>query len=387
MKRLVILGASGSIGSQTLELIQDKKLNYKLVGISVGKKIVKIPLILKEFPTVKYICVQDEENIFELKKKFPKIIFFGGDEGLIELINASKPNLVMNALVGFVGVAPTIETIKNNIDIALANKESLVAAGELIDRLLKRSKSKLYPVDSEHVAILKCLKGNDKKQVRRLVLTCSGGPFLNLKAKQMGKIKAKDAVKHPNWSMGLKISIDSATLVNKVFEQIEAYYLFKNYTTNIDVVIHPESICHSLVQYVDGTYIADIGDHDMRNPISYALNENNYFDRDVNYDIEDVSNLTFIRPDKERLEVLNIAKYVIDTKGNLGAILVAADDVLVNLFMEDLISFNDITTYLVKCLHDIPYIKNPSLKEILNTQEIVKKYLYKILKIDERKKK
>ena len=387
MKRLVILGASGSIGSQTLELIQDKKLNYKLVGISVGKKIVKIPLILKEFPTVKYICVQDEENIFELKKKFPKIIFFGGDEGLIELINASKPNLVMNALVGFVGVAPTIETIKNNIDIALANKESLVAAGELIDRLLKRSKSKLYPVDSEHVAILKCLKGNDKKQVRRLVLTCSGGPFLNLKAKQMSKIKAKDAVKHPNWSMGLKISIDSATLVNKVFEQIEAYYLFKNYTTNIDVVIHPESICHSLVQYVDGTYIADIGDHDMRNPISYALNENNYFDRDVNYDIEDVSNLTFIRPDKERLEVLNIAKYVIDTKGNLGAILVAADDVLVNLFMEDLISFNDIATYLVKCLHDIPYIKNPSLKEILNTQEIVKKYLYKILKIDERKKK
>lgn len=378
MKKLLIYGASGSIGSQTLELIKNKELNYKLVAVSVGQKIVKIPLILKDFPTVKYICVQKEEDIFELHRKFPKVKFFSGDDGLIELLEASKPDFVVNALVGFVGVAPTIETIKANIDIALANKESLVAAGELIDRALSRSKSILFPIDSEHVAIAKCLQNRNKKEVRRIVLTCSGGPFLGKKFNKLTKVKAKEAVKHPNWSMGYKISIDSATLLNKVFEQIEAYYLFKNYTTNIDVVIHKESIVHSLVQFVDGTYIADIGDHDMKNPIQYALTENLIKPRDVMFNIEDVKNLTFERADNERQKVLDIAKIVLNKKGNTGAILVAADDVLVDYYLRDKIGFLDIFTYLMKALKGVKYIENPTLKQIYFTKNETILYLKKL---------
>ncbi len=385
MKKILILGASGSIGSQTCQVLKKTSLQYRLVAISVGDRIVKIPPILQDFPYVRFICVKNPADVDQLKRKFPKVSFFSGDEGLLEIIRTVKPDLVINALVGFVGLAPTLETIKLDIDLALANKESLVAGGDLIDKALSKSKSRIFPIDSEHVAITKCLKGIKPEEVKRIVLTCSGGPFLSKKISKLAKVKAKDALKHPTWEMGNKITIDSATLMNKVFEEVEAYYLFKPWTSNISVVFHPQSIIHSLVQFVDGTYSADIGDHDMKNAILYALGENTHNETGSIFAIEDCCDLTFIRPDNERTQILNIGKDIIAKRGNLGTIAVTADDILVDAFLNGKIGFLDIIDIIKKCLSNIPYVKNPSYSSLLECRKDTIAYVNSLINTGDKK--
>ena len=380
MRTLVIFGASGSIGSQTLQLLKNElNQTYKLIGITVGHRIVKIPAILNDFPSVKYICVEEKMDYEMLRVKYPKIKFYYGDDGLINLLKAASPEMIVNSLVGFVGLVPTIEAIKANIDIGLANKESLVIGGDLIEKELKKSTSKIYPIDSEHVAIEKCLDGAGKKEVDQIVLTCSGGPFLFKKFNKLNKVSIDEALSHPTWLMGDKITIDSATLINKVFEEIEAYYLFKNYTENIKVVFHPQSIVHSLVKFKDGSYLADIGERDMKSAIYYALCLNKRKDRAVNFNIEDAGNLTFIKPDKDRQEILSLSDSIIRNKGNLGAILVSADDICVNAFLNSKINFASVVKLIKLALDNIPYIQNPKIKDMIESKEKTEMYLNKLI--------
>ena len=226
MKKICLLGSTGSIGRQTIEIINDNIKDFSLVGVSCGKNINELRKILFSNQDIKFVCVQDKENISLLEEEFKDITFYYGDEGLIKLIDSSSYDMVVNALVGFVGFIPSVHTISKNIDLALANKESLVVGGELINDLLKKSTSKLYPIDSEHVALAKCLKGKKKKEIKRLVITASGGSFRDLSREELTNVTKEDALKHPSWSMGEKITIDSATMMNKGFEIIEAKHLF-----------------------------------------------------------------------------------------------------------------------------------------------------------------
>lgn len=379
MKRLLLLGASGSIGSQTLQILSNPNISYRLVGFSVGNKVVKIPKILNENKFVKYICVKNSEDYEILRYKYPKIKFFYGDEGLLELIRVSGADLVINALVGFVGLAPSLETIKNEINLGLANKESLVAGGDLIEKEMAKSKTIIYPIDSEHVAITKCLKGIEQNEVKDIVLTCSGGPFYPKPFSKLKKIKPQNALKHPNWNMGGKITIDSATLINKVFEIVEAYYLFKSWTSAIKVLIHPESYVHSLVEFVDGTFSADIGDRDMKNEILYVLGGNHHIKNDSIFQLSNVKPLTFNKPDDERQKVLNIGYDIINRKGNLGTILVSADDYLVDAFINGKISFLSIYKIINLCLKNVEYIKNPSYTDLVDTKAKTILYISELL--------
>lgn len=369
IKKIILLGASGSIGSQVLKEIKKDPKNNKLIAISVGEKVVKIPLLLEEFPTIKYICVKNQKDYENLRLIYKKITFYYGDEGLISLIQDSKCNFGINALVGFVGVLPTIELIKRQIDIGLANKESLVVYGEQIIKLAKKNKVNIYPIDSEHVAIQKCLLGVEKKQVKKIILTCSGGPFLNVKDSKLPKVTVKSALKHPNWSMGQKITIDSATLMNKAFEVVEAYYLFRDYCQTIDVLIEPKSYVHSMVQFIDGSYKMDVGVHDMSVPISYAFNRSSYAKNEEELNLTLVEPIKFFNVRNVFKETLNLGYNVIVSKGNLGAILVSADDVSVQAFLDGKIRFTSIGILNKKACNEVPYIMHPTIKDILLTRQ------------------
>ena len=272
MKKICLLGASGSIGTQTLEILKNNPKDFSLVGFSIGEKVNLLNEILKDFKEVKYICLKHEEDVKKIEKTYPNIKFFFGDNGLDALIENSGSDMVVNALVGFVGLKPSITAIKNRKILALANKETLVVGGELISSLLKEYDGKLIPIDSEHSALTKCL-AIDNENVEKLIITASGGPFRNIPRNELYKVKKEDAVNHPTWAMGNKITIDSATMVNKTFEIIEAYYLFGYKYENIDLMFNYESFVHSLVKYKDGSYRLDEGHPDMRVPIKFALYE------------------------------------------------------------------------------------------------------------------
>ena len=270
MTSICLLGASGSIGQQTLDVMNKNPNDFNLVSFSVGKRTRCISYILKKFPHVKYICIQDEKVAEKYQKKYPNIIFFSKDTGLDELIKASDTDIVVNALVGFVGLKPTLTTLENNKTLCLANKESLVIGGELVNNLIKHGHGRLIPIDSEHVAIKKCL-AVDNENVDKIIITASGGPFRNLKRSELTNITPEQALAHPNWKMGKKITIDSATMVNKTFEIIEAHYLFNCSYQDISVIINYNSYVHSIVRYNNDTYRLDYGKPDMRVPIKYAL--------------------------------------------------------------------------------------------------------------------
>lgn len=371
MKTILILGASGSIGSKSLDILKEYK-NYILVGISIGKNIKNLDSIINNFKSIKHICLKNKEDYENFKTKYKDITFYYGDSGLIDILRATKTDLVLNALSGFVGFLPSIVALENKSNLALANKETLVCGGEIVKRLLKENNLKLYAIDSEHVAINKCLN-TQKEKLKRIVITCSGGPFLTKKIESLKDVTPEEALNHPTWSMGNKITIDSATLINKVFEIIEAYYLFD--TEKIDVIMHPQSICHSMVEFIDGSYLLDIGPKDMKNPILYALSENKREKLSLDFDIECLNNLTFSKPDVERKQILNIGYEVIKRKGNYGAILNASNDVAVSLFLEKKIAFLDIYRLIYNALANIKYISNPSVEELIATIETTKKYV------------
>ena len=349
MMKICLLGASGSIGSQSLDVMNKSRDDFSLVAFSLGNQTRKISSIVNKFPSVKAICVRKKSKANYYQSKFPNIRFFYGDNGLNELIIFSKPDMVVNALVGFVGLKPSLTALENNIDLALANKESLVAGGELINNILKSSKASIYPIDSEHSALWKCLKVDDNN-IDKLLITASGGAFRDLKVEELNNVSKEMALNHPNWKMGNKITIDCATMVNKSFEIIEAYYLFNVPINKIDVIMHRESMVHSLVKYKDGSYRGEKNKPDMRNPIKFALYKGNIpFDTVKVNDLSEFKDLHFSSFDINRYPLVSYSYQAIKKQGGYGACYNAANEVAVNAFLNDQISFLDIDKVINYC--------------------------------------
>ena len=377
--KILVLGASGSIGEQTLDIISSNTNDFELVGFSVGNNVKVLKKILKKFPSVKYVCVKNEKDYLLLKKKYINISFYYGDGGLISLINNAQPEMVVNALVGFVGLSPTVYSLENNIDVAIANKESIVVGGELINNILKTSKAKLYPIDSEHVALAKCLKGNNKN-VAKLILTASGGAFRNLDRDELKNVTKEDALKHPSWSMGEKITIDCATMMNKGFEVIEAHYLFNVEPEKIDILMHDESKVHSLILLDDGSYIADIGPSDMRIPISYALYKNERVNTNIRLPLEDFGNFHFHKFSPNRYPCVGFALKALKQGGTMLACLNASNEIAVNAFLRKEIKFLDIEKVIETSCKRHRVISNPTLEDLVYADKISREEALRIIK-------
>lgn len=379
MMTICLLGASGSIGSQTIDVMLKNPNDFDLLAFSVGHQTRKIRGILKHFPNVKAICIQDKNKLNYFKKAYPNITFLYGDEGLLELIRVSSAQMVVNALVGFVGLRPTIEALENNKIVALSNKESLVVGGEIINDLLKQGKGKLVPIDSEHVAIAKCLAVQNT-DIDKVIITASGGAFRNLSRDQLNDVTPEQALNHPNWKMGKKITIDSATMVNKAFEIIEAHYLFGLPIDKISTILNLNSYVHSLVRYNNGTYRMEVGKPDMRKPIKYALYQGliNY-ETVVSDDLSKIKNTTFADFNEERYPIVRLAKKVILEKGSLGAVFNAANEEAVYAFLDHKIPFLGIEEIINQCVNEHKIIKKPNydtLKKIdLSTRAKVKELI------------
>lgn len=376
MMTVCLLGASGSIGSQTIDVMLKNPNDFDLLAFSVGHQTRKIRGTLNRFPNVKAICIQEKTKLSYFKKAYPNITFFYGDEGLLELIRVSNARMVVNALVGFVGLRPTIEALENNKIVALSNKESLVVGGEIINDLLKQGKGKLVPIDSEHVAIAKCLAVQNT-DIDKVIITASGGAFRNLSRDQLKDVTPEQALNHPNWKMGKKITIDSATMVNKAFEIIEAHYLFGSPIDKISTILNLNSYVHSLVRYNNGTYRMEVGKPDMRKPIKYALYQGliNY-ETVVSDDLSKIKNTTFADFNEDRYPIVRLAKKVILEKGTLGAVFNAANEEAVYAFLDHKIPFLGIEEIINQCVNEHKIIKKPNydtLKKIdLSTRARVK---------------
>ena len=339
MKGVYIVGASGSIGTQTLDVIREYKNEFKIVGLSLGRDLIKAKEIIEEFKP-EIICLREKKDI---KLSYNPIIVYG-DEGLLELASYKKyeEEVFVNALVGISGLMPTVYAIKAKKDLALANKETLVVAGDIIKSLIKEYNVKLTPIDSEHSAILECIQGENKKEIKRLIITASGGSFRDKTRDELKDVTKELALKHPNWSMGSKITIDSATMMNKGFEVIEAHHLFDIPYDKIDTILHPESIVHSMVEFNDGVIKAAIGSADMHTPIAYALRYPKHEDI-KNKDLNLIGlSLNFKELSKDRFPCLKYAYDAVNKGGIYPAILNASNEAAVYLFLNDKIKFLDI---------------------------------------------
>ena len=380
MMSVCLLGASGSIGQQTIDVMLKNPKDFDLYAFSVGKRTRYISGILRHFPSVKAVCVQDEKSYKYYQKRYTGITFFFGDDGLNKLIETSNAQMVVNALVGFVGLKPSITALENNKILCLANKESLVVGGEIINNLLKQGKGKLYPIDSEHVAIAKCL-AVDNQNVDKIIITASGGPFRNLKRDQLGDITPEQALAHPNWKMGKKITIDSATMVNKTFEVIEAYYLFGYVFEQIEIKINYNSYVHSIVRYNNGTYRADVGKPDMRVPIKYALYQGlTSYQTVLTDNLDKIKNTTFGEFDSERFPIINVANKVIKEKGTLGAIFNASNEEAVRAFLNHEIPFLAIETLVAKCMKEHKNIEHPTYEQLKEVDSLTRERVKKLIK-------
>ncbi len=360
MKNISILGSTGSIGTQTLDVIRNNPSEFKVAGLSANYNIDLIEKQIEEFQPLA-VALMDKQKALELKKRIgkkTKTEILSGLDGIITIATLEETDLVVNSIVGMAGLIPTMQAIKKSKNIALANKETLVTAGEIVMAEAKKQGIQIIPVDSEHSAIFQCLKGHTVKDIERIILTASGGPFRGYSKEQLKHVSACDALKHPNWNMGKKITIDSATLMNKGLEIIEAKWLFDIDISQIDVVIHPQSIVHSLVEYKDHSIIAQMSYPDMRIPIQYALTypirkKNQY----KKFNLPKIADLTFEEPDIDNFPCLNLAYEVIKKGGSLPAVLNAANEELVDYFLRGIIGFYDIPKFIELTLanHKISY--------------------------------
>ena len=383
MKKISILGSTGSIGTQTLDVVRANRDKFEVVAISANSSINLLLEQIKEFKP-KYVAVYNEASANVLKEMIPSDInieVLSGMEGLVAISSLDEIDVLLTAIVGMIGLVPTLEAIKKGKTIALANKETLVTAGQLVMEEAKKNNVKILPVDSEHSAIFQCLNGENNKEIESLILTASGGPFRGKTKSQLLNVTKNEALKHPNWSMGRKISIDSSTLMNKGLEVIEAKWLFDVNTDKIDVVVHPQSIIHSMVQFVDSSIIAQMGCPDMKLPIQYALT---YPDRILNdferLDFSKLNSLTFEKPDLETFPCLKLAYDSLNMGGTYSAVLNAANEVLVNEFLEDKIGFYDIPYYIEKTLDAHKSISKPSLEEILHIDKWSRDFVKECIK-------
>ena len=378
MRTIILMGASGSIGTQTVDVIREHSVDLKLVGVSVGYNVSYLIKLLDEFSDIKY-AYTIEKNL-DLMSKYPKIKFYYGETGLEEMARIDDYTTLVNGLVGFVGFKPTIEAIKKKKYVALANKETFVGGGRIINELLKQYGAILRPIDSEHVALWQCMRGHRKEDIRRLIITGSGGSFRNLRRDELKNVTLQDALKHPVWSMGNKITIDSATMMNKGFEVIEAHYMFGIPYEKIDVVLHAQSIVHSMVEYNDGSIIAQLGMPDMHLMIKYALLAPYHdYDKTSKYlDFDTLTTLNFKKMDYERYPLVKLAKNVGNYEGNFGAVLIGANDEAVDLFLKEKIKFIDIETFIFNTLKDAKFIKEPTVEEIVASHKWAKEYVDKL---------
>ena len=370
MKKISILGVTGSIGTQTLDVVRNSD-DIEIVGISANSSTKKMKEIIKEFKP-KYVAMMKKECAEELEKfcneNSIKTEVYSGMEGLIKISTLDEIDMVVTSVVGMIGLVPTMEAIKAKKDIALANKETLVVAGELVMKAAEENGVKILPVDSEHSAIYQSLRGNDLSTLKKIILTASGGPFRGKKEEELKDITLEQALNHPNWSMGKKITIDSATLMNKGLEVIEAHWLFNCDYDNIQVVVHPQSIIHSMVEYKDGAIIAELGSADMRLPIQYALN---YTKRKKevakSIDFYEISKLTFEKPDMDTFKCLKIAYEVGKKGGLLPTVLNGANEVAVQLFLDRKIKFLEIAEIIEKTIKEF----QDECKKELNLDNII----------------
>lgn len=377
MKKIVLLGATGSIGTQTIDVVFHHRTQYSIIGLSAGHNIAKLTELLDELPDVKYVCVSKQHDQIELTQRYPLIQFFCGDEGLCQLASISEYDIFVNAIVGFRGLLPTLAAIEANKVIALANKETLVAGGPLVKKALQEHQVPLYPIDSEHSAIFQCLQGNEHSAIDKLIVTASGGSFRDKSREELSNVSVEQALAHPNWNMGGRITIDSATMMNKGFEVIEAHYLFDIPYDQIEVVIHRESVIHSMVQYRDHAIMAQLGTADMRLPIQYALS---YPKRLTMYHAEPFNflkypELHFAQADMERYPLLALAYEVGRKGGNLGAVMNGADEEAVALFLNHTISFLEIEDAVIQAVRHATFIQEPTVEDLLESDRFAREFV------------
>ena len=376
MRKIAILGTTGSIGTQTLSIVREKK-DLEVVSMSCGSNIDLFEEQIREF-NPKLVSCGNEDKALELKQRISDldVEVLSGMDGLIAVATITEAEIVVTAIVGMLGIRPTVAAINEGKDIALANKETLVTAGHIIMPLSKEKNISILPVDSEHSAIFQSLQGNEDNNIHKILLTASGGPFRGFSKEQLEKVTLEDALKHPNWEMGKKITIDSATMVNKGLEVMEAKWLFGVDLDRIEVVVHPQSILHSAVEYDDGAVVGQLGLPDMRLPIQYALYYPKRLPMSGDYlDLFKVKDMTFEKPD---LDVFVGLKYAYEAQregGNMPTIFNAANEKAVALFLNKKISFTDIYRLIDNSMKEIEYINNPTLDEILYTESEVYKYL------------
>ncbi len=372
MKKIAILGSTGSIGTQTLEVVRENK-DIEVLGLAAGNNIALLEEQIREF-SPKVVAVWSEEKARELRTNIQDldVKVVSGMDGLIEISVIPEMEMLVTAIVGMIGLRPTIEAIKAGKDIALANKETLVTAGHIIMPLAREHQVAILPVDSEHSAIFQSLQGGQERALHKILLTASGGPFRGRTKEQLKDIQVEDALKHPNWEMGRKITIDSSTLVNKGLEVIEAKWLFDVSVDQIEVVVHPQSIIHSMVEYVDGAIIAELGTPDMKLPIQYALYypERRYLPGD-RVDFASLSKLTFEKPDLDTFDGLRLALEAGREGGSLPTVFNAANERAVSKFLDRKIAYLEITEIIEFCMKAHKNIKNPTVEEILQTEQEV----------------
>lgn len=376
MKKIAILGSTGSIGTQTLEVARNNG-DLEIVSLAAGSNIKKLAEQIREFHP-KLAAVWSEEKAKELRLLVSDldVKIVSGMDGLIEVCTLPEAETVVTAIVGMIGIVPTIAAMKAGKDIALANKETLVTAGHIIIPLAQETGVKILPVDSEHSAIFQCLQGENRGQLKKILLTASGGPFRGKKRRELSGIQVEDALKHPNWAMGRKITIDSSTLVNKGLEMMEAKWLFGVEPENIQIVVQPKSIIHSMVEFVDGAVIAQLGTPDMKLPIQYALY---YPDRRYlpgeRLDFWKLTEITFEKPDMETFAGLRLAFEAAAAGGSMPTVYNAANELAVARFLDRRIGYLDITEIIAACMEAHKTRPNPSVEEILDTEQAVYEFI------------
>jgi 1-deoxy-D-xylulose-5-phosphate reductoisomerase len=376
MKNLLILGSTGSIGVNTLNVIRKFPDKFQVTALTVNTRIDLLEPQIKEFKPP-FVVVKNKELAAELERRVgsgTKVL--SGNEALVYAASNLEYDILIGAMVGFAGLIPTIEAIKRGKRIALANKETLVVAGELVKNLAEKYKAEIIPVDSEHSAIFQCLTGENPDEVEKLILTASGGPFREMKKEEFNEVTVEDALNHPNWKMGNKITIDSATMMNKGLEVIEAHWLFNLPSEKIDVVIHPQSIIHSMVQFVDGSVKAQMGLPDMKLPIQYALTYPERLPNDFpRASFTEIPGLTFYKPDPERFECLKLAYNTLEAGGTTPCILNAANEVAVEKFLKKEIKFSDISALICNALDHFDNHKHPDLETIIAQDKQTREYV------------
>tara|TARA_B100000029_G_C17522342_1_gene940397 strand:+ start:279 stop:1424 length:1146 start_codon:yes stop_codon:yes gene_type:complete len=381
MKNIGILGSTGSIGRQGIDVILLHQDKYKIKYLSARNN---VELLIKQSQKLnpEYVHIYNADKYELLKKSINCKNILVGKEGLLELCLLKNIDIALNAIDGYSGLEPTINIINSGTHIALANKESIVQAGHLITKLAELNNVNILPVDSEHSALWQCLIGEKKENIKKIILTASGGPFRKTSKKDFKKISKKQALNHPNWEMGEKITIDSATMMNKGFEMIEAYWLFNVVVDNIEIVVHPQSLVHSMIEFIDGSIKAQISKPDMRQSIQYAFSyPDRFYLNNMDFDFNKFSKIEFEPPNLNKFKCIKLAYEAVKLGGSYTTVLNVANDLAVKLFLKEAISFDAIPKLIEDAMKNHKYIKNPSLDDIINLTHLVENYFQQTKKI------